>query len=85
MKKILVFSSLCVALTISSNAQRPDLSQRQDTSGAKKDGPAKAGPKAFSDVITKKAVSQKGVFNVHFQQLNGVPKSIQKIFSKIVI
>jgi hypothetical protein len=67
MKKILVFSSLCVALTISSNAQRPDLSQRQDTSGAKKDGPAKAGPKAFSDVITKKAVSQKGVFNVHFQ------------------
>jgi hypothetical protein len=43
------------------------MSQRPDTSGAKKDGPAKAGPKAFGDVITKKAVSQKGVFNVHFQ------------------
>ncbi len=67
MKKILVFSSLCVFLTISSNAQRPDMSQRPDTSGAKKDGPAKAGPKAFGDVITKKAISQKGVFNVHFQ------------------
>jgi hypothetical protein len=67
MKKILIFSSLCVFLTISSNAQRPDMSQRPDTSGAKKDGPAKAGPKAFGDVITKKAVSQKGVFNVHFQ------------------
>ena len=67
MKKILIFSSLCVVLTISSNAQRPDMSQRPDTSGAKKDGPAKAGPKAFGDVITKKAVSQKGVFNVHFQ------------------
>jgi hypothetical protein len=28
--------------------------------------PAKAGPKAFGEVITKKAVSQKGVFSVHF-------------------
>ena len=60
MKKILIFTSLCVALTISSNAQRTD------TTGVKKDMPAKAGPKAFGEVITKKAVSQKGVFSVHF-------------------
>jgi len=66
MKKILIFSSLCVALTISSNAQRPDFAQRPDTAGVKKEMPPKAGPKAFSEVITKKAVSQKGVFSVHF-------------------
>ena len=61
MKKLLVFTSLCVVLTTSVNAQK------MDTSSVKKDGPAKPGPKAFGDVITKKAVSQKGVFNVHFQ------------------
>lgn len=66
MKKILVFSSLCVVLTVSSNAQRPDFAQRPDTASAKKEMPPKAGPKAFSEVITKKAVSQKGVFSVHF-------------------
>ena len=64
MKKILIFTSLCVVLTISSNAQRPDLAQRPDS--VKKDMPAKVGPKAFGEVITKKAVSQKGVFSVHF-------------------
>ena len=64
MKKILIFTSLCVALTISSNAQRPDQAQRTDS--VKKDMPAKVGPKAFGEVITKKAVSQKGVFSVHF-------------------
>ncbi len=61
MKKLLVFTSLCVVLTTSVNAQK------MDTSSVKKDAPAKPGPKAFGDVITKKAVSQKGVFNVHFQ------------------
>ncbi len=66
MKKILIFTSLCVVLTASSIAQRPDFAQRQDTAGAKKEMPPKAGPKAFSEVITKKAVSQKGVFSVHF-------------------
>jgi hypothetical protein len=66
MKKILVLSSLCVVLTISSNAQRPDLAQRPDTAGVKKDMTPKTGPKAFSEVITKKTVSQKGVFSVHF-------------------
>jgi hypothetical protein len=41
--------------------------QRPDTSGIKKDTPpVKTGPKAFGEVITKKAVSQKGVFTVHF-------------------
>ena len=64
MKKILIFTSLCVVLTISSNAQRPDQAQRTDS--VKKDMPAKVGPKAFGEVITKKAVSQKGVFSVHF-------------------
>jgi len=64
MKKILIFTSLCVVLTISSNAQRPDQAQRPDS--VKKDMPAKVGPKAFGEVITKKAVSQKGVFSVHF-------------------
>jgi hypothetical protein len=61
MKKILVFTSLCVLLTLSSNAQKTD------TATSKKDLPAKTGPKSFTDFITKKAVSQKGVFNVHFQ------------------
>ncbi|MEN9701733.1 MAG: hypothetical protein RIR55_1059 [Bacteroidota bacterium] len=61
MKKILVFTSLCVVLTISLNAQK------SDTSSAKKDLPTKSGPKAYNEFITKKAVSQKGVFNVHFQ------------------
>jgi hypothetical protein len=64
MKKILIFTSLCVVLTISSNAQRPDQAQRPDS--VRKDMPAKVGPKAFGEVITKKAVSQKGVFSVHF-------------------
>jgi hypothetical protein len=66
MKKILRFTSLCVVLTISSYAQRPDFTQRPDTSGVKKEMPPKPGPKAFSEVITKKSVSQKGVFSVHF-------------------
>jgi len=67
MKKILIFTILCVVLTISSNAQRPDNAQRPtDTAGVKKEMPPKAGPKAFGEVITRKAVSQKGVFSVHF-------------------
>ena len=61
MKKYLLFSSLCVFMTLTLNAQKAD------TSSAKKDGPAKAGPKPYGEVITKKSVSQKGVFTVHFQ------------------
>ena len=61
MKKILVFTSLCVVLTLSAKAQK------SDTSGSKKELPAKTGPKSYSDFITKKVVSQKGVFTVHFQ------------------
>ena len=61
MKKFLVFSSLCVLMTLTLNAQRAV------TASAKKEGPAKAGPKPYAEVITKKAVSQKGVFTVHFQ------------------
>ena len=41
--------------------------QKTDTAGAKKEMSPKTGPKPFNDVITKKAVSQKGVFTVHFQ------------------
>jgi hypothetical protein len=65
MKKILVFTSLCVVLTLSLTAQKADTTSAQN--GPKKEGPAKTGPKAFSELITKKAVSQKGVFTVHFQ------------------
>jgi hypothetical protein len=42
------------------------MTQRPDTAGVKREMPPKAGPKAFGEVITKKAVSQKGVFSVHF-------------------
>lgn len=34
---------------------------------SEKETPSKPGPKAFSEIITKKAISQKGVFSVHFQ------------------
>ena len=61
MKKYLLFSSLCVLMTLTLNAQKVD------TTSAKKDGPPKAGPKPYGEVITKKSVSQKGVFTVHFQ------------------
>jgi len=47
------------------------LAQKSDTIGSsstKKEMPSKPGPKAFIDVITKKATSQKGVFTVHFQE-----------------
>ncbi len=69
MKKITVILILCVLTTFSLNAQKPDL--KADTSalaaGPKRDAPVKNGPKSFGELITKKAVSQKGVFNVHFQ------------------
>ncbi len=65
MKKILVFTSLCVVLTFSSNAQKADTASAANS--AKKESPAKPGPKAFNDLITKKAITQKGVFTVHFQ------------------
>ena len=48
MKKILVFSSLCVLLTISLKAQKAD------TTSVKKEAPAKTGPKSFKDFIGKK-------------------------------
>ena len=61
MKKILVFTCLCFLMAFSLKAQKTD------TAGAKKEMSPKTGPKPFNDVITKKAVSQKGVFTVHFQ------------------
>jgi len=73
MKKITVLLSLCVTMTYSLQAQRPE--GRPDarptdsslSAGPRRDmPPAKTGPKAFGEVITKKAVSQKGVFSVHF-------------------
>lgn len=77
MKKILVAAGLLAVLQISTYAQRPGPRPDQmpvpktDTSalsGPKKDIiPAKPGPKSFGEIITKKAVSQKGVFTVHFQ------------------
>ncbi len=63
MKRFLLSTGLVVLLATISTAQKTDTS---GMSGAmKKDAPAKAGPKPFSEVITKKAISQKGVFTVH--------------------
>jgi hypothetical protein len=70
MKKNLAIISLCVLMTGLVHAQRPIPPMAADTSaaaGAKKDLPAKTGPKSFKEFITKKAVTQKGVFTVHFQ------------------
>ena len=70
MKKNLAIISLCVLMTGLVHAQRPIPPMAVDTSaaaGAKKDLPAKTGPKSFKEFITKKAVTQKGVFTVHFQ------------------
>jgi hypothetical protein len=53
------------------NAQRPlspvAIADTSAAAGAKKEPPAKTGPKTFKEFITKKAVTQKGVFTVHFQ------------------
>ena len=70
MKKNLAIISLCVLMTGLVHAQRPITPTAVDTSaaaGAKKDPPAKTGPKSFKEFITKKAVTQKGVFTVHLQ------------------
>ena len=66
MKKNLAILSLCVMFTGFVNAQRP-MPPVADTAAAKKELPAKTGPKSFKEFITKKAISQKGVFTVHFQ------------------
>jgi hypothetical protein len=69
MRKILAITSLCVMMTSLVNAQRnaPIADTSSAAAGAKKDLPAKTGPKAFKEFITKKAVTQKGVFTVHLQ------------------
>jgi len=71
MKKNLAILSLCVMLTGLVNAQRPlspmAMADTSAAAGAKKEPPAKTGPKTFKEFITKKAVTQKGVFTVHFQ------------------
>ena len=69
MKKNLAIISLCVMMTGLVNAQRtpPPLADTSATAGAKKELPAKTGPKTFKEFITKKAVTQKGVFTVHLQ------------------
>ena len=74
MKKIMLVLGLFVIMQNQVQSQRPVgprpdqmPGQRPDTSGVKKDiHPVKTGPKAYGEVITKKAVSQKGVFTVHF-------------------
>lgn len=70
MKKNLAIISLCVLMTGFVHAQRPLAPPMADTSaaaGVKKDLPAKTGPKSFKEFITKKAMTQKGVFTVHLQ------------------
>ncbi|NBT07406.1 MAG: DUF5117 domain-containing protein [Chitinophagia bacterium] len=65
MKKNLLFSALFLLGFF------PILAQKSDSTGIsagpKKETATKQGPKAFADIISKKAVSQKGVFTVHFQ------------------
>ena len=65
MKKNLLFSSLLMLGFLPLIAQKPDTTSL--SAGPKKETPSKPGPKAFSEIITKKAISQKGVFSVHFQ------------------
>ncbi len=69
MRKILAITSLCVLMTGLVSAQRnaPAVDTSAAAAGAKKDIPAKTGPKSFKEFITKKAVTQKGVFTVHLQ------------------
>ena len=71
MKKNLAIISLCVLMTGFVQAQRPlappPVADTSAAAGAKKDLPAKTGPKSFKEFITKKAVTQKGVFTVHLQ------------------
>ena len=69
MRKILAITSLCVLMTGLVSAQRnaPAADTSAAAAGAKKDIPAKTGPKSFKEFITKKAVTQKGVFTVHLQ------------------
>ena len=79
MKKIMLVFGLFVIMQNQVQSQRPGgprpdqmPGQRPDTSGVKRDSVrkdiplVKTGPKAYGEVITKKAVSQKGVFTVHF-------------------
>lgn len=68
MRKILAITSVCVLMTSLVNAQRnAPIADTSSAAGVKKEMPAKTGPKSFKEFITKKAVSQKGVFTVHFQ------------------
>ena len=66
MKKILVLSTLFLVGTLPIFAQKSDSTNQG--AGPRRDVPTKTGPKAFAEFITKKAVSQKGVFTVHFQE-----------------
>jgi len=65
MKKNLLFSALLSLGCLTLSAQKPDTTSL--SAGPKKEAPSKPDPKAFSEIITKKAISQKGVFTVHFQ------------------
>ncbi len=66
MKKILFLSTLFLLGTLPIFAQKSDSTNQG--AGPRRDVPTKTGPKAFAEFITKKAVSQKGVFTVHFQE-----------------
>lgn len=73
MKKIVVAIGFLGLLQTNLSAQRPgprtdEKSDSSVSSGIKKETtPPKIGPKSFGEIITKKAISQKGVFSVHFQ------------------
>jgi hypothetical protein len=63
MKKLLFLAGFVVLTSTNIIAQKNDTSGM--AAGLKKDAGPKTGPKAYSEVITKKAISQKGVFSVH--------------------
>jgi hypothetical protein len=65
MKKNHVFFLLFLLGSLSLLAQKSDTIRSSST---KKEMASKPGPKAFKEVITKNAISQKGVFTVHFQE-----------------
>ena len=69
MRKILTITILCVIMTSFLKAQKnaPIADTSNSAAGAKKDLPVKTGPKSFKEFISKKAVTQKGVFTVHLQ------------------
>lgn len=69
MKKILLSSSVLLFAALSFAQQRSTLpvtsGSSSPTNGLSNVSAAKQGPKPYKEVITEKAITQKGLFNVH--------------------